>query len=111
MESLDPNSRQAGLMERACRSPTRLTDASANSRVVLNESDLRLVDCNGSNGGLFKALSTVGKSQGGNVRGRVGLIILAPRKNWTTALFLPTDRPFQSIEASGRRGSSFCHSA
>ncbi len=30
LESLGPNSRQAGLTERACRSPTRLTDASAN---------------------------------------------------------------------------------
>ncbi len=93
LESLGPNSRQAGLTERACRSPTRLTDASANSRVVLNESDLRLVDCNGSNGGPFKALSMVGKSQGGTVRGCMGFILLAPRINWTTALFLPTDRP------------------
>ncbi len=33
--------------ERACRSPTRLTDASANSRAVFNESTLRLEDCNG----------------------------------------------------------------
>ncbi len=69
MESLGPNSRQAGLTERACRSPTRLTDASANSRAVFNESTLRLEDCNGSNGGHFRALSTVGKSQGGTVRG------------------------------------------
>ncbi len=60
LKSLGPNSRQAGLMEMACRSPTRLTGASANSRAVFNESDLRLVDCNGSNGGPFKALSTVG---------------------------------------------------
>ncbi len=92
MASLGLNSRQAGLMERACRFPTRLTDARANSRAVLIESDLSLVDCNCSNGGTFKALSTVGKSKGGTVRGRVGLILLAPRKNWTTA-FLPTDRP------------------
>ncbi len=56
MESLGPNSRKAGLMERAWRSPTRLTDASANSRAVLNESALRLVDCNGSNGGLSRPL-------------------------------------------------------
>ncbi len=90
MESLGPNSRQAGLTERACRSPTRLTDASANSRAVLNECDLRLVDCNGSNGGPFKALSTVGKSQGGTVQGRGGFILLVPRINWTTALCLPT---------------------
>ncbi len=93
LKSLGPNSRQAGLMEMACRSPTRLTGASANSRAVFNESDLRLVDCNGSNGGPFKALSTVGKSQGGTVRGRGGLIILAPRINWTIALFLLTDQP------------------
>ncbi len=31
------------------------------------------------------------------VRGRGGLILMAPHKNWTTALFLPTDRP--AIEA------------
>ncbi len=37
---------------RACRSPTRLTDASANSRAIFNESALRLEDCIGSNGGL-----------------------------------------------------------
>ncbi len=61
LESLGPNSRQAGLMERACKSPTRFTVANANSRKVLNERDLRLVDYNGSNGGHFKALSTVGK--------------------------------------------------
>ncbi len=72
---------------------TRLTDGSANSRVLLNESTLRLMDCNGSNGGPFKALSTVGKSQGGTVRGCGGLILLAACKNWTTALFLPTDQP------------------
>ncbi len=91
MESLGPNSRQAGLMERVCRSPTHLTDASVNNRAVLNKRALRLVDCNGSNGGPFKALSTVGKSQGGAVR--EGLILLASRINCTTTLFLPTDRP------------------
>ncbi len=57
LESLAPNSSQAGLME------------SANCRADLNESALRLVDCNGSNWGPFKALSMVGKSQGGTVRG------------------------------------------
>ncbi len=70
LESLGPNSRKTRLTERACRSPTRLTDASANSRVVFNESILRLEDCNGSNRGPSRALSTVGKSQGGAVRGR-----------------------------------------
>ncbi len=34
LESLGLSSKQAGLTERACRSPTRLTDASANSRAV-----------------------------------------------------------------------------
>ncbi len=67
--------------ERACRSPTRLTDTSANSRAVFNESTLRLKDCNGSNGGPFRVLSTVGKSQGGTVQGYRGFILLAPRKN------------------------------
>ncbi len=56
LESLSPNSRQAGLMERACRSPTRLTDASDNSRAVLNKSDLRQVDCNVQTGGLSRPL-------------------------------------------------------
>ncbi len=55
-----PNSRQAGLTERACRSYTHLTDANANSRAVFNESTLRLEDCNGSNGDPFRALSRVG---------------------------------------------------
>ncbi len=70
MASLGPNSRQAGLMDRACESPTHLIDDNASSRTVFNESALRLVDCNGSNRGTFRALSTVGKSQGGTVRGR-----------------------------------------
>ncbi len=50
--------------------------------------------------GPFKALSMVGKSVLTNhktVRERGGLILMAPHKNWTTALFLPTDRP--AIEA------------
>ncbi len=93
LESLGPNSRQVGLMERAYRAATRLTDGSANSRVVFNESTLRLEDCNDSNGGPFRALSMVGKSQGGTVRGREGFILLVPRKNLVTALSLPTDRP------------------
>ncbi len=93
LESLGPNSRQAGLMERACRSPTHLTDASANSRAVFNESTLRLEDYNGSNGGHFRALSTVGKPQSGAVQGHGGFILLAPRKNVITALSLPNDRP------------------
>ncbi len=50
MESLGPNSRQTGLKERVCRSPTRLTDASANSRAVFNKNTLKLEDCNGSIG-------------------------------------------------------------
>ncbi len=60
-------SRQAGLAERACRSPTCLTDASASCWAVFNKSALRLEDCNDSNGGPFGALSTVGKSQGETV--------------------------------------------
>ncbi len=63
LESLGPNSRQTGLAERACRSPIRLTDASANSMAVFNESALRLEDCNDSNGGPSRILSTIGKSQ------------------------------------------------
>ncbi len=93
LESLGLNSRQAGLMERACRSPSRLTDGSASSRAVFNESALWLVDCNGSNGGPFRAFSTVGKSQGGTVRGCGGFSLLVSRKNVITALSLPTDRP------------------
>ncbi len=67
---------QAGLTERACRSPTRLTNASTNSRAVFNESTLMLEDCNGSNGGPFGALGTVGMSQGGTVRGFIKIVII-----------------------------------
>ncbi len=63
-------------MERVCRSPSRLTDGSASSRAVFNESALGLVDCNGSNGGPFRAFSTVGKSQGGTVRECGGLWLI-----------------------------------
>ncbi len=63
------------------------------SRTVFNESTLMLEDCNGSNGGPFRALSTVGYSQGGTIRGSGGFILLAPRKNVITALSLPTNRP------------------
>ncbi len=59
LESLGRNSRQAGFMERACRSPTCLTDANANSRAVFSESTLMLEDCNGSNGGPFRALDVL----------------------------------------------------
>ncbi len=152
-------------MDRACRSPTRLTDASASSRAVFNKSALKLLDCNASNGGHFRAFSTVGKSQGGTVRGLGGFILLAPRKNNhrtphkisahrsasnrgmesrygcrvnfdgvdeehclshiscrnerttdTSEVTRSKSRmpsrengPFQSAEASSRRGSSFCH--
>ncbi len=91
--TLDPNSRQAGLVESACRSPTRLTDASASSRAVFSESDRRSVDCSGSKGGPFKALSTVGRSHVGTVRGRGGFNLLAPFRKRTTELSLPTDWP------------------
>ncbi len=85
LESLGPNFRQAVLIERACRSPTHLTDATAGSRAFFYKSALRLVDCNGSNGGPFRAFSMVGKSQGGTVQGRGGFILLVPRKNWINA--------------------------
>ncbi len=88
-----PNSRQVGLIESACRSPTRLTDASASSGAVFSESDRRFVDCSGSKGGPFKALSTVGRSHVGTVRGRDGLNLLAPFRKRTTELSLPTDWP------------------
>ncbi len=52
-----PNSRQARLTERACRSPTRLTYASANSWAVFNESVLRLDDCNGLQLGMIESAS------------------------------------------------------
>ncbi len=64
-----------------------------NSRAVFNESTLRREDCNGSNGGPFRTLNTVGKSQGGTLRGRGGLILQAPHKNVIITLSLPTDRP------------------
>ncbi len=81
---------QAGrLVESACRSPTRLTDASASSRAVFSESDRRSVDCSGSKGGPFKALSTVGRSHVGTVSGRGGFNLLAPFRKRTTELSLP----------------------
>ncbi len=54
MELLGPNLRQAGLIERACKSPTCLTDASASSRAVLGYSVFKLADCSGSKGGAFE---------------------------------------------------------
>ncbi len=42
---------------------------------------------------MVQTVSTVGKSQRGTVQGRRGFILLAPRKNFVTALSLPTDRP------------------
>ncbi len=48
---------------------------------AFNKSTLRLEDCNVSNRDPSRALSTVGKSQGGTVQGCRELIILAPRKN------------------------------
>ncbi len=56
LESLDPDSRQTGLTERTCRSPTRLTNASANTRGVFNKSTLRLEDCNVQTGALLGPL-------------------------------------------------------
>ncbi len=50
-----PEFQAAGLIESACRSPTRLTDASASRRAVFSESDRKFVDCSGTKGGPFKA--------------------------------------------------------
>ncbi len=72
---------------------TRLTGASASSRAVFSGSDRRSVDCSGSKGGPFKALSTVGRSHVGTVRGRGGFNLLAPFRKRTTELSLPTDWP------------------
>ncbi len=72
----------------ACRSPTRLTDASASSRAVFSESDRRFVDCSGSKGGPFKALSTVGRS---GPRGWIQPPGSLQKR--TTELSLPTDWP------------------
>ncbi len=55
--------------------------ASVSSRAVFNESALRLVDCNGSNGGPFKAFSMVDKSQCGTVCVHRVFRILVPRQN------------------------------
>ncbi len=81
-------STQAGLMESACRSPARLTNASASSRAVFSDSDRGFVDCS-----IFGALNTVGKSHVGMARGRGGFSILAPLRKRTDELYLPTDWP------------------
>ncbi len=73
-------------MESACRSPTRLTDASAKSRAVFSISDRRVVDCSGSKEGPLRG--SVGKSYIGTVRH------LAPLKKRTTEVFLPSDWPY-----------------
>ncbi|XP_016409014.1 E3 ubiquitin-protein ligase LRSAM1-like [Sinocyclocheilus rhinocerous] len=65
LESLGPNSRQAGLIESACMQVPRFTDASARSRAAFSDSDLMLADCSGSNAGPFRVLSTVGRSHEG----------------------------------------------
>ncbi len=72
-------------MESACRSPTRLTDASAKSRAVFSISDRRVVDCSGSKEGPLRG--SVGKSYIGTVRH------LAPLKKRTTEVFLPSNWP------------------
>ncbi len=65
LEFVSPEFQASRVDEKDLQSPTRLTYASASSREFFNKSDLRLEDYNGSNGGPFRALSTVGKSQGG----------------------------------------------
>ncbi len=66
---------------------------------AFNKSTLRLEDCNVSNRDPSRALSTVGKSQGGTVQGCRELIILAPRKNWVTAISTHQSANNRSMES------------
>lgn len=93
LESVGPNSMQAGLTESACRSPTHLIDANASSSAVSNDRDFKFADCSGSKREPLKALATVGRSHVGTMRNRGGLSLLEPFRNRTTKLFLPTDGP------------------
>ncbi len=91
LQSLSPNSRQEVLIESACRSPTRLTNAKANRRAVLSDRGRRSADWSSSNGGPQRALRTVDKSQFGTVWGWGRFNLLALLRNLTTRLFLPAD--------------------
>ncbi len=85
----DPNSIHEPSIESACRSPNRLTEASASRSAVLRESTHKLTDSMGSNGGPARASSTSAKSQVGRVEGRGGFSDLAPFKHRMIRLFLP----------------------
>ncbi len=80
LQSPGPNSIHKSSIESACRSPTRLTEASASRSAVLRESARKLAVCMGSNGGPVRASSTSTKSQVGRVEGRGGFSLLAPSK-------------------------------
>ncbi len=59
LESLGPNSRQAGLIEGAYRSLTRLTNAKPVAGRFSSTGFLKFVDCSGSNGEPLRALRTI----------------------------------------------------
>ncbi len=67
LQSLGPNSRQEALIDSAYKSPTRLTDTSASSRVVFSDKGRSSAECSSSKGGPHRALRTIDKSQIGTV--------------------------------------------
>ncbi len=77
LQSFGPNSKQEALTKNTCKSPTRLTDTKASSRVVLSNKGWKLATWRGSNRGPQRALRTVDRSQIGTVWGQDGLRLLA----------------------------------
>lgn len=85
---IGPNSRQEASSERACRSPTCLTNARARRSVVFSERGRRSDIMISSNGVPQSALRTKGRCKEGTVLGRGRFSLL---RNLTTRLCFPTD--------------------
>lgn len=96
----------ARFIDRACISPPRLTDTSASKSGILKESTFSEVNWSGVNGEYVSTCNTKAKSQIGIADRRGGHNCLAPRRNVTTWLFLPTDWPNQTWNETDRLN---CH--
>lgn len=72
LQSSGPKSMQDLLTEKACISPTRLTDTSASKSAILKETNFSEADWSGSNGEHVRAFNTKAKSQVGIVDGQGG---------------------------------------
>ncbi len=93
LQSLGPNSRHEALIDSACKSPTRLTDAKARRRAILSDKGRKSAELSGSKEGPFRACRTIDKSQDGTVWGQGGFRLRAPFRNLTIRSFLPIDWP------------------